>query len=180
MPFFYKTSAVPVHQSFKSWEAAKLAWHAQRKKLGEVLGGDASPMYSGSRSYVGGIKLSPSRELDVHWRRPDQYGYRALRSSAKPEKGASKEARAAYKVEHDRLQALWADHCRDSIDNDTLWESMGINPSSLWLSGGSCFERGGTVYLSLGNALEPGEVEGAEEILGSEYERARAAVDKAA
>jgi hypothetical protein len=31
-------------------------------------------MYSGSDSYVGGVKISDSRDLDVDWRRPDEYG----------------------------------------------------------------------------------------------------------
>ena len=36
------------------------------RKAGSRLGAAASPMYSGSRSYMDGIKLSASRELDVH------------------------------------------------------------------------------------------------------------------
>lgn len=54
-------------------------------------------------------------ELEVHWRRPDKYGYRALLITAKPERGAIKEARTIYKAEHDRLSALWKEHCPKRI-----------------------------------------------------------------
>lgn len=132
-------------------------------------------MRSGSRNYVGGGKLSASRQLDVHWCRPNQFGYRALRSSAKSAKGTLKEERAAQAAEHERLSVLGKEHGPASIDQDEAWEATGLNPGPLWLFGGVFFELDGTVYLNLGIRLENGveALEGATEILGSKFEAAR-------
>ena len=173
--YMYKTTAPAVVAPVKAWDAKRKKWDAQRARLGQVFGGAASPMRSGSRSYVGGVKISASRDLDVHWCRPDQYGYRALRSSAKPANGTPKEARAAQVVEHERLSALWREHCPASIDMDEAWEAIGLNLGALWMFGGVFFELDGVVYLNLGIRLEDGHesIEGAAEILGSEFEAAR-------
>lgn len=121
------------------------------------------------------MKISGSRELDVHWRRPDDYGYRALRNAAKPEKGATKEARAAYKAEHEHLTNLWNEHCPARLSKDDVWKAIGIDWGSVWLSGGVFFEHEGFVCLNLGFQLKPdGEnVDGATEIVSSEFEAAR-------
>ena len=172
--FFYKTTASAVVTGCLAWNAKRAAWDKQRNKLGEVFGGAASSMYSGTRSYVGGIKLSASRELDVHWCRPDQYGYRNLRSSAKHAKGAAKEDKAAATAEHLRLKALWDAHCPNPIDSEESWEALGFSRGALWMCGGQNFEFEGVVYMNLG--LKLGEhnhsVDGALEILASEYEAA--------
>ncbi len=68
--YMYKTTAPAVVAAVKAWDTKRAAWNAQRAKLGQVFGGETSPMRSGSRSYVGGVKLSSSRDLDVHWCRP--------------------------------------------------------------------------------------------------------------
>lgn len=164
--YMYKTTAPAVVAAVIAWDSKRKAWDAQRAKLGAVFGGLASPMRCGSLSHVGGVNLSSSRDHDVHWCRPDQYGYRALRSSAKPAKGTSKEDRTAQVVEHERLSALWKEHCPASIDRDEEWEAMGLNPSALWLCGGVFFELDGSVYLNLGIRLEDGveQIEGAAEI----------------
>lgn len=176
--YLYKTVAPAVVQAVIDWNAKRAAWDEQRNKLGEIFGGAASPMYSGSRSYVGGIKLSAIRSLDVHWCRPDQYGYRALRSNPKHAKGMPKEDRTAAVAEHDRLKALWAEHNPGTIDKDETWSAIGINTGALWMCGGVFFELDGVVYLNLGLKLDDGgeQVEGAVEILSSEFESARQAV----
>ncbi|VVM52172.1 hypothetical protein PS663_00846 [Pseudomonas fluorescens] len=173
--YMYKTTASAVVAAVKAWDTKRAAWNAQRARLGQVFSGETSPMRSGGRSYVGGVKLSASRDLDVHWCRPDQYGYRALRSSAKPAKGTPKEARAAQVAEHERLSTLWKEHCPASIDMDEAWEAIGLNPGALWMCGGVFFELDGVVYLNLGIRLEDEneKIEGAGEILGSEFEAAR-------
>ncbi len=74
------------------------AFHLKREKLTEVFGGPGSPMYSGNDKYVGGVKISASRDLDVHWCRPDDHGYRSLRTAAKIAKGTPKEVRPAIKL----------------------------------------------------------------------------------
>ena len=173
--YMYKTTAPAVVAAVIAWDNKRAGWNAQRAKLGQVFGSETSPMRSGSRSYVGGVKLNASRDLDVHWCRPDQYGYRSLRSSAKPAKGTPKEARAAQVAEHERLSELWKEHCPASIDMDEAWEAIGLNPGALWMCGGVFFELDGVVYLNLGLRLEDGseKIEGAAEILGSEFEAAR-------
>jgi len=173
--YHYKTTSPSALAAVTSWEAKKADFDAKREKLKDVFGGPGSPMYSGSDSYVGGVKISDSRDLDVHWRRPDEYGYRALRNAAKPEKGATKEARAAYKAEHDRLVGLWQEHCPARISKDDVWKVLGIDWGSVWLSGGVFFKHEGAIYLNLGFQLKKGgeQVEGAAEILASEFETAR-------
>ncbi len=176
--YMYKTTAPAVADAVIAWDAKRAAWNTQRAKLGQVFGGETSPMRSGSRSYVGGVKLSASRDLDVHWCRPDQYGYRALRSSAKLAKGTPKEARVAQVAEHERLSGKGKEYCPESIDMDNAWQAIGLNPGALWMCGGVFFELDGVVYLNLGLRLEDGNesIEGAAEILGSEFEAARQVV----
>ena len=143
MSYFYMTESPKVL-------AAVRAWNAQREKLGQAFGADASPMYSGSRYYVGGIKLSASRDLDVHWCRPNEYGYRSLRRAPKHSKGTDKEVRAAEKAEHQRLNDLWKAHSPDDIDRDEMWEAIGVERGGIWLSGGVRFTYGDTLYLKPG------------------------------
>ncbi|MNJ81254.1 hypothetical protein D3C77_799750 [compost metagenome] len=54
-----------------------------------------------------------------------------------------------------------------------MWEAMGIERGGIWLSGGVCFERNGTVYLNLGALTSAEDVEGLVEIVRSEYETVR-------
>jgi hypothetical protein len=162
-----------VAAAVNAWEAERKDWDAQREKLGQVFGAASSLMYSGTRNYVGGIKLSASLDLDVHWCRPDEYSYRSLRRSAKHFKGSVKEVRAAEKLEHQRLLDLWKEHCPDSIDQDELWDAMGIERGGIRLSGGLCSEHSGTVYLNLGSQSSADDVEGLVEVVSGEYEAAR-------
>ncbi|WP_223513472.1 hypothetical protein [Pseudomonas sp. GL-R-26] len=173
--YHYKTTSPSALAAVSDWEAKKADFDAKREKLNDVFGGPGSPMYSGSDSYVGGVKISESRDLDVHWRRPDEYGYRALRHADKPEKGATKEARAAYKAEHEHLAALWQEHCPDRISKDDVWKALGVDWGSVWLSGGVFFKHEDAVYLNLGFQLKEGgeHIEGAAEIVASEFEAAR-------
>lgn len=186
-PYFYKSEAPAVVALVSDWFKQKAAFDAQREQLGKVFGAAASPMTSGDTHYVGGVKLSASRELDVHWRRPDDYGYRCLRHKAVPPKGTSKEDRAAMRAEHERLQALWEQHCPKRISSHETWQQLNVNTGNLWLCGGVMFELRGTAYFALGFPINKPEhqdnvaagkptagwIEGAVEILPSEYESAR-------
>lgn len=73
------------------------------------------------------------------------------------------------------MSTLWKEYCPANIDQDEAWEAMGLNPGALWLGGGVFFEMDGAVYLNLGIRLDDGveQIEGAAEILGSEFEAAR-------
>ena len=173
MSYFYKTESPKVLAAVRAWDEKKAAWTAQREKLGQAFGAAASPMYSGSRNYIGGIKLGDSRDLDVHWCRPDEHGYRSLRRAAKHIKGTDKEVRTAEKAEHQRLIDLWKEQCPDDIDRDEMWEAIGVERGGIWLSGGVCFEHNGIVYLNLGSQSSADDVEGLVEVVSSEYETAR-------
>lgn len=176
--YCYKTTAPSVLAAVLAWEDKRKAFHAQREKMNDVFGGPGSPMRSGNDSYVGGVKISASKDLDVHWCRPDDHGYRSLRTSAKIPNGTEKEARAELKTEHERLRALWVEHCPARISMDETWKEIGLDWGSIWLSGGIFFELDGTVYLHLGFQLsaDDDQVEGATEIMSSELETARQAV----
>lgn len=185
--YFYKSEAPAVVALVSDWFKQRAAFDAQRKQLGEVFGAATSPMRSGDSTYVGGVKLSASCELDVHWRRPDDYGYRCLRHKAMPPKGTSKEDRTAMRAEHERLKALWEQHCPKRISSDETWQQLNVNTGNLWMCGGVMFELSGTTYFALGFQINKpkhhdnvaagkptaGWIEGAVEILPSEYEAAR-------
>lgn len=185
--FYYRSTTPTVVALVTTWYLQKDAFDAQRTKLGQIFGAAASPMRSGESHYVGGLKLGRDVALDVHWRRPDAYGYRALRVTAVPPKGASKTQRTAIRAEHERLTALWQEHCPPRISSHTTWQQLGVNTGNLLLSGGVMFELDGTAYFLLGFKIdeldhkarvaagEPtsGWIEGAEEILPSTYETAR-------
>lgn len=66
--YMHKTTAPAVVAAVIAWDAKRKEWDAQRAKLGQVFGGAASPMRSGNRSYIGGVKISASRDLDVRRR----------------------------------------------------------------------------------------------------------------
>ncbi|WP_246237912.1 hypothetical protein [Pseudomonas akapageensis] len=156
MSYFYKTESATVLAAARACDNKKAAWNAQREMQGQAFGGAASPMYSGSRNYVGGIKLSANTRLDVHCSRADKYGDRALRRAAKHVNDSDKEVRAAEKVEHQRSLDLWTERCPDVIDQDQMWQAIGVNTGGIWMTGGVCFESGGVVCLNLGCKAEGG------------------------
>lgn len=171
----YKTTSPAVLESVRAWDEKLKALHLKREQMAQTFGGPGSPMHSGGDKYVGGVKISASKDLDVHWCRPDEYGYRSLRTAPKLLKGTEKPARAQIKAEHARLQALWAEHCPGRINSDDVWKIIGLDWGMIWLSGGVFFELDGAVYLHLGFKLsdDGGQVQGAKEIMASELEAAR-------
>ncbi|WP_350614760.1 hypothetical protein [Pseudomonas sp. HY7a-MNA-CIBAN-0227] len=191
--FFYKSSEPAVVSTVHDFYVQKNALNAQLVALGMKFGGKVAPMRDVDSHFAGGVKLSGGAELDVHWCRPDDHGYRSLRTAAKPGKGISKEDRAAIRAEHERLIALWNEHCPARLSSTEFWDRLGVNSGNLWLCGGIKFELDGTAYFHLGFQInkadhdsqvaagEPtsGWIGGAVEILASEYEAARLAKLKA-
>ena len=187
--YFYKSNCPTVVAELKAWEAKKAAFDAARERLIDVFGAPGSPMKSGTTLYVGGVKLSTDSELDPYWRRQDEFGYRSLRAAAKPPKGIAKEERAAIRAEHERLRALWKEHCPERINADELWSAIGINSGSIWLCGGISFELDDVAYFAFGFEINEerhrnlkfsgqgtnGWIDGAVEIFPREYEAARIA-----
>lgn len=187
--FFYKSNDPAAVAVVSEFYAKKDVLTDGMVILARLFGGEVAGMRSATTHFAGGVKLSRSTDLDDHWCRPDKFGYRSLRRSAKTAKGISKEDRVAITTEHERLLALWKDNCPASVPVLTYWTQLGINSGNVMLSGGVKFELDGTAYFHLGfqinetdhqanvEAGKPtcGWINGAVEILSSEYETAREA-----
>lgn len=185
--FYYRSTTPRIVALVRAWYLQRDAFEAQRKELGEAFGAEASAMSGVDSTYIGGLKPAPAPDLDVHWRQPDNYGFRTLRAAGQPPKGASKVERAAIRKEHARLTELWQEYCPKRISSHTTWQQIGINTGSLLLSGGVMFEIGGVAYFNLGFPINEHEhlakvankqpsygwIEGCEEILSSAYYAAR-------
>lgn len=191
--FFYKSSEPATVAIVREFYAQKDILTAQMAVLGSHFGGKVAPMRCLTSHFAGGVKLLGVAELDSHWCRPDDYGYRSLRSTAKLAKGMSKEDRAAIRAEHARLVALWQEHCPKRLSTHEYWERLGVNTGNLLLSGGIKFELSGTAYFHLGFQIDEvehvtnvaagkpscGWIAGAVEIMASEFESARVAKSNA-
>jgi hypothetical protein len=187
--YFYKSEAPEVVAIVQEFYQAKGLLNERMVALGKLFGGDIAPMRDITSHYAGGVKLSASRELDVHWCRPDEYGYRSLRQQATPPKGITKEQRATIRAEHERLRELWKEHCPPRLDIHDYWDRLGVNTGNLLLGGGIKFEHQGVAYFCLGFDIDQarhevnvaagkptsGWITGGAEILPSEYEAARVA-----
>jgi hypothetical protein len=187
--FFYKSSEPATVAIVREFYAQKDILIAQMAVLGSMFGGKVAPMRDLTSHLAGGVKLTGGAELDAHWRRPDDYGYRSLRSTAKLAKGMSKEDRAAVRAEHERLVALWAEHCPKRLSTHEYWQRLGVNTGHLLMSGGIKLELDGIAYFHLGFQINEAEhlanvaagkpscgwIDGAVEILASEYASARVA-----
>lgn len=100
--YHYKTTAAAVLEALRAWDAKLEAFHLKREKMAETFGGPGSPMYSGNDKYVGGVKISASKELEAQWCRPDDHGYRPLRTAPNIPKGTDKPVPTEIKAEHAR------------------------------------------------------------------------------
>ena len=185
--FFYKSCDAATVAIVREFYFQKDALNAQMAVLGSLFGGKVAPMRDLTSHFAGGVKLTGGAELDAHWCRPDDYGYRSLRSTAKLAKGISKEDRAAIRAEHERLVTLWRKHCPKRLSTHEYWGRLGVNTGNLLMCGGIKLELDSTAYFHLGFEInetehlakvaagEPtsGWIIGAVEILSSEYEAAR-------
>lgn len=189
MHHYYKSTDATVVAIVQEYFQAREQFQEQLKVLGTVYGGAAAPMRDHDSHFAGGIKLSNDRALDVHWKRPDEHGYRGLRVSASIPKGLSKEERSRILEAHVELWTKWDQHSPKRLCITSYWDRLGVNTGNLWLSGGVKFEHLGTAYFALGFDINhadhqakvaagkpsSGWIEGAVEILPSEYETARLA-----
>lgn len=186
MEHHYKSTAPATVAIVQELFQAKAVLRAESAKLGELFGGAIAPMRDITSNYAGGVKLGADKALDVHWRRPDDWGFRELRSNPLVPKGTEKQARAAIRTEHERLLTLWRENYPARIDVHSYWDRLGVNTGNLMLCGGALFERQGTAYFLLGFQIDEakhlanvaagqptsGWIEGAVEILPSEYSAA--------
>jgi hypothetical protein len=191
--FFYKSNEPATVAIVREFYLMKDALSAQLIALGVHFGGKVAPMRDVDSHFAGGVKLSGGAELDVHWGRPNVHGYRTLRAAAKPAKGIPKEDRAVIRAEHERLIALWREHCPKRLSSSDYWDRLGVNTGNLWLCGGIKFELNGVAYFHLGFQINKAEhqanvaagqptsgwIDGAVEILSSEFQASRVAKLKA-
>lgn len=189
MQHYYKSQSPDVVAIVQDFYEAKEQLDEQLNKLGDVMGGEIARMRDVTSLFAGGVKLPADRSLDVHWRRPDEHGFRSLRTAAVPPKGITKEEREAIRAEHGRLIALWRENCPERLDTHIYWERLNLNTGNLLMCGGIKFDHQGVAYFILGfeinearhlanvEAGQPsaGWIAGAVEILPSEYEAARKA-----
>lgn len=189
MQHYYKSQAPDVVAIVLDFYEAKAQLDEQLDKLGDVMGGKVARMRDITSLFAGGVKLPADRSLDVHWRRPDEHGFRSLRTAAVPPKGVTKTEREDIRAEHARLVDLWREHCPERLDTHIYWERLNLNTGNLLLCGGIKFEHQGVAYFILGfeinearhlanvEAGQPsaGWITGAVEILPIEYEAARKA-----
>ncbi|TBU78190.1 hypothetical protein [Phytopseudomonas daroniae] len=187
--YHYKSDAPATVAIVQEFYQAKNKLHEQLEALGNLFGGKVAPMHDITSHFAGGVKLSADRALDVHWRRPDEWGFRTLRNKAVPPKGIPKDERASIRAEHERLLTLWRDNCPPRLDSHAYWNRLTINTGNLLLCGGVMFEHQGIAYFHLGfqidkakheaniaaNKPTSGWIEGAVEILPSQYQTARQA-----
>ena len=189
MQHHYKSTAPATVAIVQELFQARAELRAKSTKLGELFGGEIAPMHDITSHYAGGVKLSADTALDVHWRRPDEWGYRDLRSKPVIPKGTEKKDRAAIRAEHERLLTLWRENYPARVSTYDYWDRLGVNTGNLMLCGGALFEHQGTAYFLLGFQIDEadhlakvaagkptsGWIEGAVEILPSEYAAAAAA-----
>lgn len=186
MQHHYKSTAPSTVAIVKELFQAKAELRAKSAKLGELFGGAVAPMASVTCCYAGGVKLSADKSLDVHWRLPDEWGYRELRSKPVIPKGTEKKERAGIRSEHERLLTLWRENYPARVSKHDYWDRLGVNTGNILLCGGALFEHQGTAYFLLGFSIDEAEhlakeaagkptsgwIEGAVEILPSEYSAA--------
>ncbi|MDC7831632.1 hypothetical protein [Pseudomonas benzopyrenica] len=172
-----------VQDCFNQRQALRLA----ADRLGEAFGGEVALLRGLTHISPSGVKLKGDQVLDIHWCRPDPWGFRRLRVKPKTTKGMPKPEREALLIEHQRLVQLWEQHCPPALNVHQFWDRLGVNTGNLLLSGGLFFTQNGAAYFCLGFDINQAEhlanvaggqpsagwIEGAEEILPSHYDAAR-------
>lgn len=186
MHYFYRSEHPDTVAIVQDYHRQLGALRMATERLGEAMGGQISLLRNSTAVRPSGVKLSADKALDVHWCRPDQFGYRTLRVNAKTA-GIPQEQRAAVKAEHQRLAQQWKALCPDSLFIHGFWSRLGVNTGSVLLHGGLFFAHQDTAYFCLGFGIDAaaheyaraagkpssGWIEGAVEILATDWEDAR-------
>lgn len=146
----YATSDHRVVRAIHTWEKDVAAFDLRRQTLGEVFGGEAVSFTWLQSRFIGGVKLKGGVEVDRHWRRADRWGFRSLRLRARIPHGMRLIPPAVIETKHERLKALWAQHCPSALDASEVWQTLGIHLGSVSLWGGAFFTCGEVAYISLG------------------------------
>ncbi|WP_153164361.1 hypothetical protein [Stenotrophomonas nematodicola] len=160
---YYKTNDPAVLTAWEQERAGKAELQAEIDAFAARFGGEGL-MYADT-ARLAGIRFSPAKPRDL-WRSPDHNGLQWPRSA--PLKGATAETKAALKA----LQAEWNDHLpAREIDTNAVYRALGFSSSLDFLFEGlRLFRANGFVYASTKKAMPR-----MTEILGSEYELAKAA-----
>lgn len=160
---FYKTNDPAVLEAYEKERADKALLQAEVDCFAARFGGKGLVYADPAR--LAGIKFTPAKSRDL-WRAPDRNGLQWPRSS--PLKGATPETKAALKA----LQAEWIEHLPTrKIDTNAVIRALGFGSScDFFFEGLIFFRHDGFVYASTSKAMPR-----MTEILGSEYEHAKAA-----
>jgi len=159
---FYKTNAPNV---MAAWAAERQAVATLRVAVEEFATkyGATGHTYSDPVRFAG-LRFNPPMPRDL-WRAPDRHGLQCPRTT--PLKGATAETKAALKA----LNAEWDLHVPDAqVDSKALYAALGVSWGDFLFSGLTLFEQGGWLYAETSAAMPC-----MTEILGSEYEQAKAA-----
>lgn len=160
---FYKTNDPAVLEAYEKERSDKALLQAEVDAFAHRFGGKGLVYADPAR--LAGIKFTPAKPRDL-WRAPDGNGLQWPRSS--PLKGATAETKAALKA----LQAEWNEHMPTrKIDTNAVIRALGFSSScDFFFEGLTLFRHEGFVYASTSKAMPR-----MTEILGSEYEQAKAA-----
>jgi hypothetical protein len=165
---FYKTNDPEVVAAYQALENAAEALKQQAKAFGERFGGEGLIYFSASGHRFAGVRFALQQPLDI-WTAWDKDGMQRPRS--KPKAGTSQERRDALKT----LHAEWdANAPTERVSMDPFFQSVGTNWGDVMFSGASWFRCGEEIYFNTRLKLT------AQEILGSEFEAAKAAAKEAA
>lgn len=167
---FYKfsTPAALAAWDFMAQQAAEL--RQQANTFADLFG--AKPVYSSDLtcSRFRGVLFDGSPYSDpALWTKPtDQTGF-ACWPRAKAPKGMG--------AEHKALVALWNQQKPSvSVKSDLFLKSVGLDWGMLIMTGCAYFRHGDAIYFNTG--AKPDPAAGGVEILGSDYQQAKAAAAK--
>lgn len=157
----YRTCCVTgddrVVQAIQEWQAKVADFENAKQRLGHLLRGTPVSFSWLQSRFVGGIQLVGGVELDRHWRRADRYGARTLRLRARIPANLKLLTPSAIQDKHERLLAVWQQHCPARIDADLTWQTLGVSPGSISLWGGDFFVQGDRAYVRLGFEPQPNQ-----------------------
>ena len=169
-PMFFKTNAPEAVQAITDFFAKKSALHAAADAFAAEFDAKAVVTMDINRvSYVGFIFNNPDQVNTGVWTKPSPSYHRISHLRAKPTK---KEFKAEWVEASEKHKALFDKYFPNGsrIDKDEIYRSLGTDWGNVAFTGLACFLHDGYVYVNTGLSKL-----NAEEILGSEYEKAAAA-----
>ena len=155
-------------EALAAWEKTRADEAQMRKEAAELtslIGG--KPVFKSdiTRSTFYGVNFDAAPYLAKElWTVPTGSTGYASWPKARPPKG--------LKEEHAAVKKLWSDNYpKTKVDNDELYEAIGLDWGMLVLCGLTLFRHGDAIYIQ--TSATPKDGFGAVEIVGSEFDKAR-------